>query len=184
MGLGGGSGGSAGKGGGGGEQQEGGDPQAGTLEVEGGPEVSAEALEAARMEEAASATGDRVGELLAEVAQLRRELADAKSAAEKAARRTAIERALTDAGAIDLEITTPLVEEALGGMDEADVGEAVRAVRDSKGFLFRRAASAGVKSAAMAGESGRGVGLEDLAGDARSSGDRGDLLRYLQARRS
>ena len=170
--------------GGEGEQQETGGPQSGTVGVDDGPGVSADAIEAARIEEAASETGDRVDELLAEVAALRRELADAKSAAEKAVRRTEIERALTDAGAIDLEITTPLVEDALGGMDEADVGEAVRAVRNSKGFLFRRAASAGVKSAAMAGESGRGVGLEDLAGDARSSGDRSDLLRYLRARRS
>lgn len=170
-------------GGGRGDQSQGGDPEFGSQESEGGPGVSADAIEAARMDEAASQTGDRVGELLAEVAALRQELADAKGTAEKAARRAAIERALTDAGAIDLEITTPLVEEAMFGMAEPDVGAAVRAVRGEKGFLFRKAGGVGLRSAAMAGERGRGVGLEDLAGDARSTGDRSDLLRYLRARR-
>lgn len=177
-----------GKGGGGGEQQEGGGPEAGMLSADGGPDVSVETIEAARARDGAPAGGDRVEELLAEVAGLRRELADAKSAAEKAGRRAAIERALTEAGAIDLEITTPLVEEVLAGMEPvdggADVNGAVRAVRNSKGFLFRKAVGGGLKSSSMAGEYGRGVGLEDLAGDARSTGDRSDLLRYLRARRS
>jgi hypothetical protein len=122
--------------------------------------------------------------LLSEVAALRRELADAKTAAEKAARRAEIERALTDAGAIDLEITTPLVEEALDGMEEPDVGEAVRGVRNREGVPVPACGRAGREELGDGGGVGSGVGLEDLAGDARSSGDRSDLLRYLRARRS
>jgi hypothetical protein len=156
---------------------------------ETGPDVSVESLEAARAEgEAATGAEARVEELLAEVAALRRELAAARGAAERAARRAEIERALGAAGAIDLEITVPLVESAVAEMDEPDIAEAVRAVKSGKAFLFRPAIGAGsgasgARGAAMAGETVRGAGLEDLAGDARSSGHRGDLLRYLRARR-
>lgn len=160
------------------------DPETGSLEEAEGRAVSAATLDGdGADEEPASEPEDRVEALLAEVAALRRELADAKTAAERAARRAAIERALTDAGAIDLEITTPLVERAMAETDAPDAAAAVRSVRDAKGFLFRRAVSASAKGSAMAGASVRGAGLEDLAGDARSSGDRGDLLRYLRARR-
>lgn len=171
--------------GGGGSQQGGGEPEGATLENEAGPGVSAGALEAAREGEASATEGGRIEELLAEVAALRKELADARAAAEKAGRRGAIERALAEAGAIDLEITTPLVEEVMGTDEGIDVGKAVRAVRASKGFLFRGGGGAGGgKGSVMAGvSSGDGIGLEDLAGDARGSGDRSDLLRYLRARR-
>ena len=172
--------GGAGKSGG---QTQGGDFESGAQEAEGGPELSVEAIEAARADVVGAGDGGRVDELLAEVAALRRDLVEAKGAAENAARRAEIERALASAGVIDLEITSPLVEEVVGSMEVPDIGKAVREVRSSKGFLFRQPAGTGLKSAAMAGVNGRGAGLEDLAGDARSTGDRSDLLRYLRARR-
>lgn len=124
----------------------------------------------------------RIEELEAKVAELEAALAASRAEAAGAALRTEIEHELVSAGAIDLEITVPLVERIVEEMGEPDVGKAVREVRTNKGFLFR--SPGGVKSESMAGEAARGgVGLEDLASDARSSGDRGDLLRYLRARR-
>jgi len=183
MGVSDGSGGSGGKGGG--QSQGGGEPEAASLETDVGPELSPEVIEGERAEGAETGSKDRVDELLAEVAALRGELADAKSAAEKAGRRAEIEGVLTAAGAIDLEITTPLVEDVLGSMENGDVGKAVREVRASKRFLFRATGGGGSgRGSVMAGQpAGGGVGLEDLAGDAKSSGDRSDLLRYLRARR-
>jgi hypothetical protein len=144
--------------------------------------VSAELLERERADRDEDKA--RIAALESEVARLRAELASARAAAASAARRAEIERELAAAGAIDLEITAPLVERAVSAMDEPDIAAAVREVKAGKGFLFRAVAGGGVRSAAMAGEPARaGLGLEDLASDARTSGDRGDLLRYLRARR-
>lgn len=152
------------------------------LDVEGDLDVSPELLE--QTEESERAESERISELEHEVTTLRAELANAKADVERAGRRADIERELAAAGAIDLEITTPLVEEVLAGMEEPDVSKAVREVRGGKGFLFRGSAGGGVLSEAMAGERSAAVnGLDDLAGDARESGDRSDLLRYLRARR-
>lgn len=136
-------------------------------------------------EETAEPTdAERVKELESRVIELEGALAEARAAVASASRKAEIERALTAAGAIDLEITTPLVEQVVSGMDEPDVGKAVRDVRAGKSFLFRTAAGGGVKSEAMAGDSAvAGSGLDDLASDAKASGERGDLLRYLRARR-
>ncbi len=131
-----------------------------------------------------SAEAERVKALESRVAELEAALAEARAAAASAARRSEIERELTAAGAIDLEITTPLVEQVVAGMDEPDVGRAVREVRAGKSFLFRAKPGGGVRSESMAGEPAQaGPGLDDLANEARSSGDRADLLRYLRARR-
>lgn len=152
------------------------------VEAEGDLDVSPELLDEA--EDEAVGESDRIAELEHEVTSLRAELANVRAEAERAARRAEIERELAAAGAIDLEITTPLVEDVLGGMEEPDVAKAVREVRGGKGFLFRGVGGGGVLSEAMAGErAAAGTGLDDLAGDARDSGDRSDLLRYLRARR-
>ncbi len=134
--------------------------------------------------DASGGDAERVKALEARVLELESALAEARAAAMAAARRAEIERALTAAGAIDLEITTPLVEQVVAGMDEPDIGKAVREVRAGKSFLFRTSTSGGVRSESMAGRpSGAGPGLDDLASEARASGDRADLLRYLRARR-
>ncbi|USN99752.1 MAG: hypothetical protein H6810_03575 [Phycisphaeraceae bacterium] len=167
----------------------GGGKQGADFETDKPHPVDPEALAAERAAEAASAkpsdTGDaeRIKALEARVVELERALGEAQSSAEAAVRRAEIERALTEAGAIDLEITTPLVEEVVSAMEEPDIGKAVREVRAGKSFLFR-GVGGGVASEAMAGESASaGPGLDDLASEARDSGDRGDLLRYLRARR-
>ena len=153
--------------------------------------VSPELIERARAEEdkdgpggPPSADAERVKALEGRVLELESALAAARAAAAAAARRAEIERALTAAGAIDLEITTPLVEQVVGNMEEPDIVKAVREVRAGKSFLFRTTAGGGVRSESMAGQAGpAGATLGDLASDARASGDRTDLLRYLRARR-
>lgn len=152
----------------------------------GGPGAGARANAAtiAALREEKRRLEGRVRELEARVAGLEADLVEARAGAERAERRAEIEHALIEAGAIDLEITAPLVEEAVLRTGEADVGRAVREIKAGKAFLFRAAPGGGIRSAAMAGQAPAvASGLEDLASEARSSGDRGDLLRYLRARR-
>lgn len=154
--------------------------QPANVETEVDRAVSPELLEDERAEE----DGERIAELEAELAALRVELAASRADAARADRRASIERELTAAGAIDLEITTPLVEQVVSAMDTPEVRKAVRQVVRDKPFLFRSLPGGGVSSEAMAGErASGGASLEEMASEARSSGDRGDLLRYLRARR-
>jgi len=121
----------------------------------------------------------KAAELEARVSELEKELAESRAAMASAARGAEIDRLLVGAGAIDLEAARLLVEAAMsaGGVDAA---EAVATLRRRKAFLFTPAGSGSGAMAAAAGERGA---LPDLADAARTSGDRGLLLRYLKARR-
>ncbi len=98
------------------------------------------------------------------------------------AMRTELEKQLVDAGAVDLETAILLAERKLaeGGLT---VGEAVGALAQSKGFLFR----APVRPTGASALSGAPVkardSLEELALEARETGDRRAVLRYLRRRR-
>ena len=154
------------------------------------PEVSPETLWKERAEE----WEKEAGALRARIAELERTLTEARATADAAERRRTMERLLTEADAIDLETALLLTEAAVGGMDEPDVSLAVREVRERKPFLFGRGAGG------IGGGVGRGVGrgaamaaaddgldaaelLEEIAAEARESGDRRALLRYLRERR-
>lgn len=178
---------------GGGSQQGGGKSEAPVDQETGGgggesgsPAAGARANAAtiAALREEKRALEAEVRALESRAAGLEADLAEARAGVERAERRAEIEHALIEAGAIDLEITAPLVEQAVLAMEEPDIAKAVREVKAGKGFLFRAPSPAGIRSAAMAGQpAAGGSGLEEMASAARSSGDRGDLLRYLRARR-
>lgn len=126
---------------------------------------------------------DHVRDLTARLAQAEAELSKAKAAAEFSDQRRRIERALADAGAIDVDVACVIAENAIA-RDKGTVTEAVAALKKSKPFLFR-APGAAPRSSAMSAVAPQGAPetLADLANTARA-GDRSSLLRYLRAKRA
>lgn len=116
----------------------------------------------------------------ARAAELAEELAAARSAQEAAELGARIERELRGAEALDLETARMLTEAALAGADEPDVAGAVAELKRRKPFLFASERPAG----AMSGHVRPTDERQRLAEDARATGDRGALLRYLRARRA
>ncbi len=154
-----------------------------------GPPLSEELLERAR-------AGDEDGEekiaaLEARVAELEGELAAAHEAFDAGERRQEIERRLRDAETIDIETARLLTEAAVGAMDEPDVALAIEDLKRRKPYLFGAGGTYGTRARAAtalspAGETGGDGGrelLQELAADARASGDRRALLQYLRRRR-
>lgn len=118
----------------------------------------------------------RVQALQAEVEGLSRQVASLRAQLEAVERRRALERELGDAA--DVEAAVLLAEHALSAMDRPDPARAARDLRRRLPFLFRSGSSA----SAMAGRAPP-AGPDDLAREARESGDHRTLLRYLRARR-
>lgn len=147
------------------------------------PPVSPELLDE---EQNASDPQAEIDELKAMIASLRSELAAANEAVAMVERRSRIEREVARANAVDTETACLLTEVAIAGMDEPDVAIAVRELRSKKPFLFADAGAGKKSGSSMSAmpRRGRADVLDTMAGDARSSGDRGALLRYLQARRA
>jgi hypothetical protein len=130
----------------------------------------------ALLEEAES----EIADLEARVAELEAALADAQSSAGQAARHRTLEQELARAGAIDTETVALLLAPAMADQPEADIGALVRDLRERKPFLFaatRPRAGASMGPAVPVDE------LGELATDARHTGDRAALLRYLRRRR-
>ncbi len=135
------------------------------------------------MSETGTAGGDRVAELEGKLREAEAALAQSREALDAAERRRGIEREVAREGAVDVETAALLTEAAVSGMAGKDVRAAVVELKRAKPFLFR-AAPAAARSAAMAGEAAEGPGTIDEAAElARTSGDRGVLLRYLRMRR-
>ncbi|HCT46249.1 MAG: hypothetical protein CMJ35_00240 [Phycisphaerae bacterium] len=146
-----------------------------------GVDVSEEVIWKARAEEAES----KVEQLEAQVRELESALGKAEETIAQVERRGEIDRELTAAKVVDLETARLLTEAVIGEMDEPDVGIAVRELCERKPFLFggvRHGVQRGV-SMSPAAQGGEEDGLDVMAHRARSSGDRGELLRYLRARR-
>jgi hypothetical protein len=123
--------------------------------------------------------------LMAKVSELESALGKANETISEVERRGEIDRELTAAKAVDLETARLLTEAVIAEMDQPDVVIAVRELCDRKPFLFgrvRHGASGGV-SMSPASEQQDVQGLGAMAQSARSSGNRGELLRYLRARR-
>ena len=104
------------------------------------------------------------------------------------------ERALTAAGAIDLDISTPLIVAAIAAAkidentDRAKAAtKAVAELKARKPFLFAASASpriAGAMAPTPRASASTQPTREQLAEQARTTGDRGALLRYLKSRRA
>ncbi len=116
------------------------------------------------------------------VAELEAQLAAAREAIDASERRHAIDMALVEADAIDLESARLLTEMAVARMDEKDVALAVSDLRKRKPFLFRERGT--VTLGAAMGATAGAAHPADAARDEAKSGDRRALLKYLRARRS
>ncbi len=148
--------------------------------VDGDVRINEEVIWKARAEQAE----EELEQIKARVVELESALAEANETVVHVERRGEIDRELTAAKAVDLETARLLTEAVIGEMDEPDVAVAVRELCARKPFLFacqKQGGRLGVSMSPRVGE--EGDGLAAMAQEARGSGDRGALLRYLRARR-
>lgn len=136
----------------------------------------------------AAATADTPADLQSQLAAARRELDEARETITKLERRQKIDALLAESEAIDTDVARLLTEVTVDGMDVPDVRLAVDDLRKHKPYLFRRAAakaqSAAPAARAMPARDGDDASPESLAHEqARSTGLRADLLRYLRLKR-
>lgn len=143
--------------------------------------ISEEVIWKAKAEEAE----EKVAQLEARVGELEGELASVNESVRFVERRGEIDRELTAAKTIDLETARLLTEATIGEMDSPDVAIAVRELCDRKPFLFVGRKCMGHQGVSMGPAAVRNSDdeLESMASNARSSGDRSELLRYLRVRR-
>ncbi|MEM7754238.1 MAG: hypothetical protein AAF297_01225 [Planctomycetota bacterium] len=187
------NGGDGGGGGGGGDMNPG-EPQSPQERKSTRPRVRGELGWRERAEEAER----RLDAIESELESARSSLASAEGALEASERARAIDAALVASDAIDLDTARLLVEREMRTSESADAEAAVRAVREAKPFLFGDADDEGEPSetpdgfgmhgmsatgSAASGGPGAGRPLAAMADEARSTGDRRLLLRYLRARR-
>lgn len=121
---------------------------------------------------------DESAQLRAKLAEAESQLAAAREMADASERKRRIDRELWAEGAVDLETVALLTEAAVAGMEKADVAAAVKDLRRRKPFLFRTGPAGGAMGGRVEGE-----GLTAAAEEARESGDRNALLRYLRLKR-
>lgn len=114
------------------------------------------------------------------------ELTDMRDRASRLERRGAIERGLARAGAIDTESLALLVESRLEGDDDATPQRVIAQIQRERPALFRASsarASAMSPSHPSQGAPGRAV-VDRAHDDARATGDRRALMKYLRLRRT
>lgn len=123
----------------------------------------------------------------ARVDELERTLAEARATIDAVEQRHAIDLALIEADAADLESARLLTEVAVAGMAERDVKTAVADLRARKPLLFRqrtaRSSASGAMSSAVPARRPSETEADSAADEAARTGDRRALLRYLRARR-
>jgi len=143
--------------------------------------ISEEVIWKAKAQEAE----EKVAQLEARVGELEGELVSANESVKAVERRGEIDRELTAAKTIDLETARLLTEATIGEMDSPDIAIAVRELCDRKPFLFAGRTSRMYQGVSMGPAAVRNSDdeLESMASNARSSGDRSELLRYLRVRR-
>jgi TolA-binding protein len=144
--------------------------------------VNEEVIWKARAEEAEA----QLEQLQGRVVELEAALASANETITQIERRGEIDRELTAAKAVDLETARLLTEVVIGEMDEPDVAMAVRELCESKPFLFACKKHSGYTGVSMSPQSANveRESLDAMARQARGSGNRSELLRYLRARRT
>jgi hypothetical protein len=141
--------------------------------------------EAGQWRSRAVAAEGHLRELEAKLVEVEKQLGETRAAVDAADRRRQIERELAQADAIDLESATLLTEAAVGAMSAPDVALAVKDLKKRKPFLFRVLSAGASRASAMAGAPrGTSDDLGRAADEARTSGDRGALLRYLRLKRA
>lgn len=122
---------------------------------------------------------ERLRELEDKLAGAERALGETRTALDAAERRRSIERELAGARAVDLETAVVLAEAALAAQDHPDIPRTVADLRRRKPFLFAE----GTPGAMGAVPPAAPGGARDAAAEARATGDRRALLRYLRLKR-
>lgn len=125
----------------------------------------------------------QIEELEERLNELEAELEKSRTESGRVDQRRSLELELAMAEAQDIETAAIVAESVLARMDKPDIRTAVAELRATKPFLFRTRPAAGAMSARVHAPT-LGNQLDELADEARDSGDRGALLRYLRARRT
>lgn len=129
----------------------------------------------------AVAAESRAAELSTQLQQATRTLDETRDALARAERKRQIERHLTAHSVIDLEAATLLTEASFAGIDNPDLPRVIADLKRSKPYLFR--APGAQRAGSMSSEVTPAPALDEAAHEARRTGDRRALLRYLRLRR-
>lgn len=126
--------------------------------------------------------GDRVQELEEALEAAVRTIEDLEKKLLDVERAQQLERLLIEARTVDLETAQILAERRLAST-EASAHEVVQELVSTKGHLFRSPQSGITGSAVSGGPASATDSLSELAAEARRTGDRRAVLRYLRGRR-
>jgi len=140
-------------------------------------------VESIRYRKRAQQAEQQLESMRAELAALREQYGESQETVTALERRAKIDALLSEADSIDFGAARLLTEAAVSEMDEPDVALAVEDLRRHKPYLFRNDDAVAVSLAAHLPDDGQGD-QQQAAQDARASGDRRDLLRYLRLRRT
>jgi len=152
--------------------------------AEGGEVKLVPVGEAKRYRKRAQAAETIAADLQKALAEKTSKLDEQAQAIRELEQERAIDEALIEAHAVDLETARLLTGMALGEMDEPDVERAVAELRERKPFLFRRVArGTGALSPRDVTAAPASERLSRAAEEACASGQRQDVLRYLRLRR-
>ena len=149
--------------------------------------------EAIRYRKRAQAAEKQVEELKGQLTHVEEHLCETKKQIDDARAEQEVRLALIDADAVDVETARLLVQNMLDenaeGEGNPDIGQIVRTIRERKPFLFRTERSVQDNGSVMGGhlrpqQIHRATPLHHAASEARNSGRRQDLLRYMRLRRA
>ena len=136
--------------------------------------------EAIRYRKRAQTAEQQLDATRSELEQIESQLTESQQLIASLEKRQKIDALLAESDVIDLEAARLLTERVIEEMDEPDVKLAIDDLRRHKPYLFHRSQQARLMSAAV---QTTGHELDHVAAEARASGDRRDLLRYLRLRR-
>jgi chromosome segregation ATPase len=142
--------------------------------------------EAKRYRKRAQAAEKSLEEVRTDLAAREKTIAQHQQTIATLERRVAIDSALLEAKAIDLDAARLLAEAGMSNRTDADVKRIVSELRRCKPHLFRtptRGVGAGALSPKPDNASLQGQAIDRAAADAVATGHRRDLLRYLRLRR-
>lgn len=117
-----------------------------------------------------------------QVVRLQSELDQSRAALTQADHLHAVDMALTQAGAIDLDAARLLAQQQLTDSPDASTDELITALTRTKPYLFRPVQRVAHSAMSPCIDDARSA-LSDAADRAARTGDRAALLAYLRARR-
>jgi hypothetical protein len=135
------------------------------------------------LEQRAIAAEVAATQLQTKIDELTKTLGQAREAIDASERRRQIDLELQQSETIDMETARLLTETAVARMKQPDIAKAVADLKKHKPFLFRPAR----KPASAMSATGKPAPVDELsqiAEEARQTGDKRALLKYLRARRT